>query len=678
MSAKTKSRSTTKKTHETPMLSLRAAVREGSVDVDARTVELIWTTGAKGRRYSWDIGSYMEELEVSDAAVRLDRLNNGAPLLDTHNQYELRAVLAVVERAWIEGGDGHALVRFSKREDADVVFKDVADGILRNISVGYAVHRYEVTESEDDKLPTYRAVDWEPMELSLVPIGFDDGAKIRSAKTPAEYEGQRFNTIFEVREASKPSETPAAVPTTQEEDAMTEEEKRAAEEAKRAADETLRRESAEAERKRSLSIRTMARKVQLDDEAFVDDLVERGVSVSDASIALIDKVAEKQAKDQPNTRNSQPTVISGVDTAVLVAKRSAMMNALDHRCAPNTIKLEETGREFRGMRLVDMARECVEMVGGNTRGLMPAEIAKAALGCDRQAMRSAGMHSTSDFPLLLGSTVNRSLRAAYEVAPQTWRPLGRQTTVPDFRAVTRAALGDIAALEKIKEHGEYQYGTLEEDGAPIKVAKFGKIIAITWEAIVNDDLGAFTRVPQALGNAAAQTESDVVWSLLLGNPNYTDSTPIFHADHGNLAASGGAINTTTLAAARASMRKQKTKGGAFLNLAPEFLVVGPDKELEAYQFTSSNYVPAKNADINDSRNAALTVIVDARITGNQWYLYASPGVVDTFEYAYLEGEQGVFTETREGFEVDGMEIKARLVFGAGWIDYRAGYKNPGA
>ncbi|EKA31939.1 hypothetical protein PABE173_6501, partial [Pseudomonas aeruginosa ATCC 25324] len=129
--------------------------------------------------------------------------------------------------------------------------------------------------------------------------------------------------------------------------------------------------------------------------------------------------------------------------------------------------------------------------------------------------------------------------------------------------------------------------------------------------------------------------------------------------------------------ARAAMRKQKSKAGHFLNLAPEFLVVGPDKELEAFQFTSSNYVPAKNADINDSRNASLTVIVDARITGNQWYLYAAPGVVDTFEYAYLEGEQGVFTETREGFEVDGMEIKARLVFGAAWIDYRGAYKNAG-
>lgn len=661
----------TRKTHETPAFSLRAAVRPESVDIENRTVELTWTTGAKGRRWSWDVGSYMEELEVSDGAVRLDRLNNGAPLLGVHNQYELGAVLAVVERAWIADGLGHALVRFSKREDADVVFKDVIDGILRNVSVGYAVHRYELIEEEDDKLPTYRAVDWEPLEISLVPIGFDDGAKVRSAKTPAEYTGDRFKTIFEVRSASEPTVEPAAVPTTQEEDAMTEEEKRAAEE-------TLRREAAEAERKRSLNIRTMARKVQLDDEAFVDDLVERGVSVADASIALIDKVAEKQNKEQPNTRSSQPTVVTGgLDVTVLNAKRSAMQNALLHRC-DSKVELVEAGREFRGMRLVDMAREFVEMAGGKARGMTPQELARAALGCDRQAVRAAGMHSTSDFPLLLGSTVNRTLRDAYTNAPQTWRPLGRQTTVPDFRAVTRAALGDIAALEQVKEHGEYKYGTLSEDGAPIKVAKFGKIIAITWETIVNDDLGALTRIPAALGNAAAATESNVVWALLLGNPNFTDGTPFFDAAHGNVAGSGGAINTTTLAAARAAMRKQKSKAGEFLNLAPEFLVVGPDKELEAYQFTSSNYVPAKNADINDVRNASLTVIVDARITGNQWYLYAAPGAVDTFEYAYLEGEQGVFTETREGFEVDGMEIKARLVFGAGWIDYRGAYKNPGA
>lgn len=303
-------------------------------------------------------------------------------------------------------------------------------------------------------------------------------------------------------------------------------------------------------------------------------------------------------------------------------------------------------------------------------------MARAALGCDRQAFRAAGMHTTSDFPLLLGGTVNRTLREAYALAPQTWRPLGRQTTVPDFREVTRVALGDIAALEKVNEHGEYKYGSLGEEGAPIKVAKFGKIIAITWEAIVNDDLSALTRIPQALGAAAARPNRTwcgiCCWVIRSSSMERTCSRMRTATSP---PAAGRSI--PPLAAARAAMRKQKSKAGHFLNLAPEFLVVGPDKELEAFQFTSSNYVPAKNADINDSRNASLTVIVDARITGNQWYLYAAPGVVDTFEYAYLEGEQGVFTETREGFEVDGMEIKARLVFGAAWIDYRGAYKNAG-
>jgi len=655
-------------THDTPMLQLRAAIRPDSVNIEDRTVEITWTTGAKGRRWSWDIGSYMEELEVSESAVRLERLNNGAPFLNTHSTWDLGDVIGVVERAWLEGGEGRALVRFSQREDVEPIFRDVRDGILRNISVGYSVHRYEMTEEPDDKLPTYRAVDWEPMEISLVPIGFDDGAKTRSAKTPADYQGPRFSTVFETREAAAPTEQPAVSAKTQEEPKMTEEEIRAAEE-------TARREAAEAERKRGQAIRLMARKVGLDED-FADELIERGVTTDQASAAMIDKLAERQQKEQPEGRSAQPTPSGTIDLSVVRAKRSAMENALQHRCSPAT-RLEDAAREFRGMRLLDLARECISLAGGNSRGLTPREIATAALGCSAESVRAAGMHTTSDFPLLLGSTVNRTLRAAYELAPQTWRPLGRQTSLPDFREATRVALGDIAALEKVNESGEYKYGTLDEEGAPIKVAKFGKIIAITWEAVVNDDLSALTRIPQALGAAAGQTESNVVWDLLLGNPNFVDSQAIYSAAHGNVAASGGAISTASLAAARAAMRKQKSKAGHFLNLGPEFLVVGPDKELEAFQFTSSNYVPAKNGDINDSRNTTLTVIVDARIEGNQWFLYAAPGVVDTFEYAYLEGEQGVFTETRQGFEVDGMEIKARLVFGAAWIDYRGTYMNAG-
>ena len=158
-----------------------------------------------------------------------------------------------------------------------------------------------------------------------------------------------------------------------------------------------------------------------------------------------------------------------------------------------------------------------------------------------------------------------------------------------------------------------------------------------------------------------------------------DNVVLFNSAHNNLAASGTALSVDSLAAARAAMRKHKALDGkTYINITPKYLVVGPDNELKAYQFTSTNYVPAKSSDINVQFNTSLIVIVDPRITDNRWFLIAAPGAIDTLEYAFLEGEGELFTENRYGFDVDGMEIKARMVFGAHVLEYRSFYKNPGA
>jgi hypothetical protein len=75
---------------------------------------------------------------------------------------------------------------------------------------------------------------------------------------------------------------------------------------------------------------------------------------------------------------------------------------------------------------------------------------------------------------------------------------------------------------------------------------------------------------------------------------------------------------------------------------------------------------------------SLMPVVEPRLTGNAWYLAADHNQVDTIEYCYLEGNQGVYIETREGFNIDGIEIKARHDFAAKAIDYRGLYKNAGA
>src|SRR5690606_16972757 len=132
-------------TRDIPPLSMRAAVRPGSVNMERRTGEVVWTTGARALRGLWD--QFWEELSLDPEHVRMERLTSGrAPLLDSHFGYSLAGVLGVVESARLEGKQGVAVVRFPKAEDdeeADKIFRKVADGIIANISVGYRVFRFE-------------------------------------------------------------------------------------------------------------------------------------------------------------------------------------------------------------------------------------------------------------------------------------------------------------------------------------------------------------------------------------------------------------------------------------------------------------------------------------------------------------------------------------------------------
>ena len=173
-------------------LQTRADVRlmPESVDAERRTVEVVWSTGAAVRRRDpWTGKRYDEVLSLEEAHVDLSRLNGGAPLLNTHGAWDLRDVIGVVERAWIaregEALVGRATVRFSDRADVEPIWRDVASGIVRNVSVGYAVRSYEITET-DGQPPVWRAVDWQPLELSAVPIGADAAAGFRAAGQPAQ------------------------------------------------------------------------------------------------------------------------------------------------------------------------------------------------------------------------------------------------------------------------------------------------------------------------------------------------------------------------------------------------------------------------------------------------------------------------------------------------------------
>jgi hypothetical protein len=705
-------------------LQTRADVRlqPETIDAAARTIEMVWSTGAPVRRRDLFTGRrYDEVLSLDPRHVDLSRLNAGAPLLNAHGVHTLHGVLGVVERAWIaRAGDafeGRALVRFSEREDVEPLWQDIRAGIIRSVSVGYAVRAYEVIEQDGSasadaggvKVPLWRAIDWQPLELSAVPIAADQAAGFRNRQdlTPCHLihrataaphpETEAMNQQTPVAES--PAATDTSTLTNEEtvtrqnaETAVTAGDKiptaaeqpeqpvpTRADDASREpidhpsspdrsvrddpdAEDIARRVVAE-ERARIAGIYDAARKLAIN-TAVADDLVRRGATLDEARGLLIDTAAarDQAIETRPHIRNG------GLDERE--TRRAAVEAALLHRFDPHRYQMTEPAREWRGYSLIEMARTLLQGEGQRLRGLSRDEIATRAL------------HTTSDFPAILAAVTNKTLRDAYEAAPRTFPPIARRATAADFKDIHRLQIGEAPQLEKVNEAGEFKRGTIGEAKERYRIETWGKVIGITRQVIINDDLDAFTRVPSLFGTAAATLESDVVWGIITANPIMGDGVALFHGNHKNLTATGTALDVASLGKARAAMARQPgLDGKTVLNIRPTFLVVPSSLELTAEQLIAQNLAPATSANVVPQSIRSLSVIAEPRLDPASgaipWYLFASPSAIDTIEYAYLEGQDGVFIETRNGFDVDGLEIKARLDFGAKAIDWRGMHKNAG-
>lgn len=175
------------KTVSLPMMHRAGSLAPNSyrADDNGGSVDCVWTTGATVRRvrFTWDDGAqeYDEELIVGAANVRLGRLNQSAPLLDSHMGYSLKSVLGRVIPGSVRlaGGEGVARLQLSRSADDAGTVQKITDGIISNISVGYRVHTVERIE-KDGQVPLVRVVDWEPYELSACAVGADAGAGMRS------------------------------------------------------------------------------------------------------------------------------------------------------------------------------------------------------------------------------------------------------------------------------------------------------------------------------------------------------------------------------------------------------------------------------------------------------------------------------------------------------------------
>lgn len=608
------------------------AIEPNSYDAATRTVTAVISTGAAVARYDFQ-GEFDEALAINAEAVDLSRIIGG-PVLNNHARYAAGDVLGVVTECWVDGKRLLARLKFSGRADVAGILQDIADGVIRNVSAGYTVEKFEEAKSKAGRR-TKTATRWTPREVSIVPIGADPGAAIRSEDmtTPAP------------AATTPPNATSAQIPPT---------------------DTTVPPVQTRAEI--NTEIRGLARLSGLN-QAWVDGQIDAEATVEQAQRAAFE--AMRARSNTAPIRNTHVEI--GVDHNDPELRARTIGEALYHRVTPSH-QLSEPARPYAGMAMVDIARDCLRVRSIQIGGLSPSAIIERAL------------HSTSDFPLILGNATERTLRRAYEAVPSGLKRVARQTTARDFKARYRVQLGEAPRLEKVNEHGEFKSGTIGEGAESYKVATYGKIFGLTRQAIVNDDLRAFDDVPRKLGQATAATEAQLLVDLLLANsgngPTLSDGNPLFHTTHKNKAAGGdigllsGAFDTL-ISTGRLALRKQVGLTGELISVTPKFLIVPSEQETAAEKGLVA-ITPTKTSDVNVF-SGKLEPVVEPRLTSaTRWYLAADPAEVDGLEYAYLEGAPGPQITTRTGFEVDGVEIKVALDFGAGFVDFRSWWMNPGA
>jgi ATP-dependent protease ClpP protease subunit len=357
-------------------------------------------------------------------------------------------------------------------------------------------------------------------------------------------------------------------------------------------------------------------------------------------------------------------------------RRAGIVAALMVRAGVSTEEMRKSvaGSPFRGSTLLDVARASLKTAGIKTDGMDKMQIVAAAF-----------TQGTSDFPILLENTMNKTLQTAYALQPDTWSRFCARGSVSDFRAHNRYRVGSLGNLETVNELGEFANKSIPDgEKASITATTKGNIINLSRQAIVNDDLGAFVGLANSLGRAARRTVEADVYTVLKSNsglgPTLADGLTLFHASHNNITTTA-ALSVAALDLDRVAMASQLDVGGNdFLDLRPAVLVVPISQGGNARVINDAQYDPDTANKLqrpNQVRGLFSDIVDTPRLTGTRRYLFASAAEAPVLEVAFLDGNDTPYLELENGFSVDGARWKVRLDYGIAGVDYRGAVTNAG-
>lgn len=411
----------------------------------------------------------------------------------------------------------------------------------------------------------------------------------------------------------------------------------------------------QAERTRSAEIMALGQEFEIMDQAR--EAVTQGTSVQDFQNVVLKSVREARTQAPAFRVEAGATdgekFRSAAEESILI--RGGLAPATDN--------------ELAAMNLRELARECLIRSGQRN------------LGNNLQAIIGRALTS-SDFPKILANTANKSLLTGYEQAEETWMQWCATGSANDFKTHSVVRPSEIGDLNEVREMEEYQYASRSEAQEQFTIATYGNLFAISRQAIINDDLGALTTIPQGHGEAAARKVGDVAYSVLVNNATMGDGVSLFHADHDNVPSIASGVFLGSLAAGIVAMKTQKDiLGLRSLNIRPQFFMApvtleGACEQLFLSAFEGTQAAPNK---ANPYTGNYFARVYDPRLdldSETAWYLAGPKG--KTITVFFLNGVQSPYLETREGFNVDGVEYKVRIDCGAKAVDWRALYRNEGA
>lgn len=582
-----------------------------------RTITLVYATETPVLRSSPYEGNYYEVLSIDSAAMDMKRVIAGAPLLDSHRNESVNDILGSIESTYIKDKKAYAVVRISSQHE-DVLQK-IREGTIKNVSVGYRVRKLKDISNKGDNIPTYLAIDYQVLEISLVGVPADPNSTIISRKSE--------------------EETTEAILVSKENNRMSENQNNQS-------NQTL------AERQRVKEITASVRAAKLDD-TFAEELIDSGVTADQARKQVIEKLAA-QPKPQISSGVSTPEV--GDDLHAM--RKQRFEEAVLHRIDPANFKVTEGSRELFGRSLIQMAQSFVP------RYSMESDVAYV-----KRSM------SSSDLPLALANLAEKALQNSYELAPKSHKAWTKNSTVRNYKQASFVALSDYPSLVERPEGAEFEYGSLGEKNEVVQIKDYGKILKFSSQMVVNDDLNALQNLALGGGKACSRLDNRLAYLALKTNKTMGDAVALYHATHNNLGTAGAISETSINEAVKAMMKQTSVDELDNLNLVPKYLICGPDQMINAKKQLAIIQA-TQTGDVNPF-SGSMELVVDSELTGNQYYFAADQNVIDTVTMFRLEGQEQPKISSQINWKDNALELKVDYAVDAQPMDWRGLYKNAG-